>query len=258
MIRVARRPHARSIRMVAAVARAIHDSFVMSAAAVASAAGLLGRAGRGFSVGSGKRLIGLRDRRRVHRLGLQVRVRLAPVRRGPGYEFVLEGRLEQVIVELLDQFEHGKISRRQLVQNLMLGMAAASAGAPALAASAPRHGFKAVAVNHISYGSADYKRTRDFYADLLGMRVSEDTGEQCALSFGQSFIIARKSRQPDGAPYIDHIAYTIADWDRAAVEAELRRRGLEPKADTDDSFLVKDPNGYMLQIAGKNMKAAQT
>ena len=166
--------------------------------------------------------------------------------------------MEKVIVELIDQFEHGQISRRQLVQNLMLGMAAASAGAPAVAASAGRSGFKAVAVNHISYGSADYQRTRDFYADLLGMRVSEDTGEQCALSFGQTFIIARKSRQPDNAPYIDHLAYTIADWDRTAVEAELRRRGLEPKADTDDSFLVKDPNGYMLQICGKNMKAAPT
>jgi len=166
--------------------------------------------------------------------------------------------VERDIVELLDQFEHGKISRRQLVQNLMLGMAAASAGASAVAASSARPGFKAVAVNHISYGSADYKRTRDFYADLLGMRVSEDTGEQCALSFGQTFIVARKSRQPDGAPYIDHLAYTIADWDRAAVEAELQRRGLEPKADTNDSFLVKDPNGYMLQICSKNMKAGPT
>jgi hypothetical protein len=44
----------------------------------------------------------------------------------------------------------------------------------------------------------------------------------------------------------------------SAVEAELRRRGLEPKADTDDSFLVKDPNGYLLQICGNNMKAAPT
>lgn len=164
--------------------------------------------------------------------------------------------MEQVIVDLLDQFEHGRISRRQLVQNLMLGMAATAAAAPAMAATGPRRGFKAVAVNHISYGSADYAKTRDFYADLLGMRVSEDTGKQCALSFGQSFIVARKSRQPDAAPFVDHFAITIADWDRGAVEAELRRRDLEPKADTEDSFLIKDPNGYTLQICGKNMKAA--
>jgi hypothetical protein len=30
---------------------------------------------------------------------------------------------------------------------------------------------------------------------------------------------------------------------------------LEPRPDTDDSFHVKDPDGYDLQISGKNMKA---
>jgi catechol 2,3-dioxygenase-like lactoylglutathione lyase family enzyme len=167
--------------------------------------------------------------------------------------------MEDIVNGMLDQFERGKISRRQLVQNIAVGMAAASTAGSALAAAAPAdRGFKALSVNHISYGVADYARTRDFYADLLGMRVSVDNGRQCALSFGDTFILARHSRQPDAKPFIDHVAYTIADWDKKAVEDELKRRGLAPKPDTEDSFHIKDPDGFDVQISGSNMRPMLT
>jgi len=62
----------------------------------------------------------------------------------------------------------------------------------------------------------------------------------------------RASRQ--APPRIDHIAYTIENWDKNAVKAELDRRGLNPQPDTDNSFHVRDPNGFDLQISGKDMK----
>jgi catechol 2,3-dioxygenase-like lactoylglutathione lyase family enzyme len=165
--------------------------------------------------------------------------------------------MENVVISLLDQFERGQISRRQLVQSLTLGMVAASGSAPLLAAADRSSPFKAVAVNHISYQVPDYARIRDFYADLLGMRVSEDNGRQCALSFGPTFIIPRLPRNPlpDNQPRIDHICYTIENWDRAAVEDELKRRGLDPKPDRDTSFHIKDPAGFDVQIASREMKA---
>lgn len=159
--------------------------------------------------------------------------------------------MEQVVVELLDQFERGTISRRQLVQSLTVGLAAAYAGAPALAAS-ERSPFKVTSVNHISYGVADYGRTRDFYSSLFGMTVSCDNGKQCNLSFGDTVLIARHSRQPDAKPYVDHMAYTIDHWDKKYVEDQLRRRGLEPKVD-QESFLVSDPDGYRIQICSKDL-----
>jgi catechol 2,3-dioxygenase-like lactoylglutathione lyase family enzyme len=162
--------------------------------------------------------------------------------------------MEQIVDQLLGQFEHGRISRRQLVQALAFGMAAAAAPTRAGAASAPRAGLKAVAVNHISYEVADYRRTRDFYADLFGMEVSGDDGQQCILKFGaDSFLIARNARNPGAAPLVDHLCYTIADWDKGAVEAELRRRGLVPERDTDESFHVRDPDGYDLQVASSRL-----
>ena len=160
--------------------------------------------------------------------------------------------MEEVVINLLNQFERGVISRRQLVQGLTLGMAGLAVGSSARAAAkAGGKGFKATAVNHISFGVADYKRTRDFYADLFGMVVSEDDGKQCYLTFGDTVLIARKSRQPQDKPFIDHIAYTIDNWNHQEVEAELKRRGLKPEPDFD-SFHFVDPDGYDVQIAGKD------
>lgn len=162
--------------------------------------------------------------------------------------------MEKIADDMLGQFERGRVSRRQLVQMIALGMTAAAGATRAHAANPPQRGFKAVAVNHISFGVADYARTRDFYADLLGMAVSGDDGSQCYLKFGaDSFLIARRSKAPGAAPLVDHICYTIEDWDKDAVEAELRRRGLNPEPDTDESFHVRDPDGYRLQIGSARL-----
>jgi len=169
--------------------------------------------------------------------------------------------MEQIIDNLLNDFERGKLSRRQLVQVLAAGALAGTA-TPALSAEPMK--LKAISVNHISYGVADYARTRDFYADLLGMKVSQDTGQQCFLGFGDTLLTARKTRQPDGKPYIDHIAYTLGNWepgnaaDENAVEAELTRRGLAPKTDMggdSKSFHIRDPDGFNLQLCAPLKKS---
>lgn len=169
--------------------------------------------------------------------------------------------MEQIIDNLLTDFERGKMSRRQLIQVLAVG--ALAGGTTPILAAEPRK-LQAISVNHISYGVADYTKTRDFYADLLGMKVSQDTGQQCYLGFGDTLLTARKTKQPDNKPYIDHIAYTLGNWepgnaaDENAVEAELTRRGLAPKADMggdSKSFHIKDPDGFNLQICAPLKKS---
>lgn len=163
--------------------------------------------------------------------------------------------MEQIIAKLLHDFEHGKMSRRQLIQSLALTATAVPAVGAVPAAAADRKALKAITVDHISYQVADYAKVRDFYADLLGMKVSEDNGKQCYLSFGDTAIIPRN--RPSDTPRIDHIAYTIDNWDKDAVEAELKRRGLQPRPDGETSFLVKDPAGFDVQIGnGKSLAEA--
>jgi catechol 2,3-dioxygenase-like lactoylglutathione lyase family enzyme len=143
------------------------------------------------------------------------------------------------------------MSRRQLIQSLALASAAAAASP---AGTAGHTGFHAVTVNHISYQVADYAKTRDLYSELLGMKVTHDDGKQCYLVFGDTHLIPRHGRNATMTPRIDHSAYTIDNWDRSAVEAELKRRGLNPRPDEETSFHVKDPDGFDLQICSKDMK----
>jgi len=164
--------------------------------------------------------------------------------------------MEHIMAKLLQDFEQGKMTRRQLIQSLALAATAATATAEA-AAAAESKVAQVVYINHISYQVADYTKTRDFYADLFGMKVSRDDGKQCRLSVGDSLIIARNaSSRPSDTTRVDHIAYTIANWDtdkkvRDAVGAELKRRGLEVR-DTPGSFHIKDPDGFDVQMGGKD------
>jgi catechol 2,3-dioxygenase-like lactoylglutathione lyase family enzyme len=169
--------------------------------------------------------------------------------------------MEHIIARLLQDFEHGKMSRRQLIQTVAaLAGSAAAAPAPSAHAAAAGPVFKATAINHVSYQVADYTKTRDFYAGLFGMQISRDNGMECRMAFGDNILIARN--RPSGTPRVDHIAYTIANWDsdknvKVALEAELTRRGLkvrttEPSAvnrsfGEQPSFIVQDPDGFMLQ-----------
>lgn len=162
--------------------------------------------------------------------------------------------MEDIIANLLNDFERGKMNRRTLIKTLAVTAAAAGASTPALGAAGPIK-MKASTINHISYGVADYGKTRDFYADLLGMKVTHDDGKQCYLEFGETILLARKTRQPDNKPFVDHICYTISNWDEKAVEEELNRRNLAPRPDMGGgtkSFHVKDPDGFDVQVASAN------
>src|SRR5437660_7742298 len=136
--------------------------------------------------------------------------------------------MEHMIARLLKDFESGHMTRRQLIQSLALAGVASAAvvrGEPAVAAA---ESLKATGVDHISYRVSDYRRTRDFYADLLGMTVTDDTGTQCELRFGtNTMITARNPRQPaQTVPNVDHVSYWIAEWKTDRVKGEFERRGL--------------------------------
>jgi len=164
--------------------------------------------------------------------------------------------MEHIMAKLLQDFEQGKMTRRQLIQSLALASTVAAASAAPIAAADSKV-TQAVYINHVSYQVADYAKTRDFYADLFGMKVSRDDGKQCRLSVGESLLVVRNaSSRPSDTKGVDHIAYSIANWDtdkkvKEAVGAELKRRGLEVR-ETTGSFHIKDPDGFEVQMGGKD------
>jgi len=166
--------------------------------------------------------------------------------------------MENVIAEMLQKFERGKITRRQLIQSLTLAATAASAmaTAPAALGAAESNPMKATYLNHVGYRVADYKKTRDWYANTFGLRVVMDDGMKSALAVGESLMFFHPKQRPDQLP-LDHIAFTIAGWDadksvRPAVSAEIKRRGIEVKRETDCCIHINDMDGYEVQLGGKD------
>ncbi|HEY7187756.1 MAG TPA: VOC family protein [Vicinamibacterales bacterium] len=160
--------------------------------------------------------------------------------------------MEHIISRLLREYEDGRVTRRQLIRTLAVAATATSTVGTAEAAPA-----NALSINHVSMQVADYTKTRDFYAGLFGMKVSDDDGKtQCRLTFGDNILIPRNANsRPGGKVGVDHIAYTLANWDsdksvKPAVEAELKRRGLNIRV-TEGSFHVQDPDGFEVQMGGK-------
>lgn len=153
--------------------------------------------------------------------------------------------MEHIITKLLRDFEQGRMTRRQLIQSLVLAATAASAATATPAAEVGGKTLKVIGVNHISSQVPDYTKIRDFYSDLFGMKVSRDDGKQCRLSFGDTHLVPHS--QPGDTPRVDHIAYVVENWDKNAAEAELKRRGLQPEPD-NDTFYIMDPAGLRVQI----------
>jgi catechol 2,3-dioxygenase-like lactoylglutathione lyase family enzyme len=158
--------------------------------------------------------------------------------------------MEDMISRLLKDLEKGRLTRRQLIQAMALGATAVSA---APAAAARDKGFKAIAYNHISYNVPDYGRSRDFYADLLGMKLAFDDGKQCSLEFGEpvNALYLRKVRESSDQANVDHLAFSIESFDLHAVEAELKRRDLNPKFDGNYAWTVHDPDGFTFQVCAE-------
>ena len=163
--------------------------------------------------------------------------------------------MEHVIANLLQAFERGKMTRRQLIQSLAVVATAASTAGAQPAAAADSTVLKATYLNHVGYQVADYARSRDWYAQLFGMKVALDDGEKANLAVGESLLIFH-TRPSASTPTVDHVCLTIADWDKDKsvkdkVGAELKRRGLEVRT-TAGSFHFKDPDGFELQVGGKD------
>ncbi|MGE5243757.1 MAG: glyoxalase [Betaproteobacteria bacterium] len=132
-------------------------------------------------------------------------------------------------------------------------------------------GWRTVALDHLAFQVADYRKEAAFYIGLMGWKLRSDDGRQAVLDIGDwgSVILRQASTQAleaagagrggRGGPVhalVESFCFCIEPWNAANVEAELRKRGLTPAADNDgqgfESFHVKDPDGFDLQISNGN------
>jgi len=143
-------------------------------------------------------------------------------------------------------------------------------------------GWNTVLLDHFSCQVVDYPKEAAYYAALMNWKIRSDDGKQAVLDIGDwgGLILRGGFQAPPPAPAADAPAagrggrggaprgprlaafdgfcWGIEPWDAKHVEAELRKRGLTPVADNQgkdfQSFHVKDPDGFDLQISNGNRK----
>jgi catechol 2,3-dioxygenase-like lactoylglutathione lyase family enzyme len=171
--------------------------------------------------------------------------------------------MERFIAGLVQGLDSGKIDRREFCQSVALAAAVYGAGEAAQAQA--QRGFKIIGINHMSYTCPDYAKARDWYGSVLNMKSTpaRDDGKRANLMFGPepgkggSFLVARRpssiangsaGAKPGAQAVIDHICYTIPNWDEARVRATLKAKGLDVTG-RDGSLHVYDPFDYDVQLA---------
>jgi catechol 2,3-dioxygenase-like lactoylglutathione lyase family enzyme len=127
-------------------------------------------------------------------------------------------------------------------------------------------GWKTVALEQITFRVADSRKEAAFYAALMGWRLRSDDGTRAVLDVGDWGSVIFKQGEPGaaatgrgqggGVAVVESLGFVIEPWNASKVEAELRKRGLTPVADNDgrgfESFHVKDPDGFDLQVSNGN------
>ena len=129
------------------------------------------------------------------------------------------------------------MDRRDLMKKIAIGTLA---GLPALGAGTKLRG---TAINHVSYESADYRKTRDFYVDLFGFQLSEQDDKQLYLWAGDSLISAKNTPRVT-SPVIDHFGLTVEPWDLHLVEAALNERGLAARVSRNDPHDTQQKSAF--------------
>ena len=184
--------------------------------------------------------------------------------------------MESFYATKLDEFAKGKISRRALLETLTVA-ATTTAAATASAAPASDPALKIQLVNHISYNCPDFRKGADWYSKVFNLDQVGATKIDVALPFGKkgekpfgvtandvplsSMII--RSRDLNAPPQgggaarrkskalIEHMGYTVADFDRERAKAELKSLGVENVRDGGlYSLHMTDAYGYDVQISG--------
>src|SRR3984893_14943846 len=117
-------------------------------------------------------------------------------------------------------------------------------------------GFKATSYSHVvlNVPEADLEKEKEFYTNMYGMKLiyekKDADSPEIFLRFGRNTLYLRKTAKPDDKPYCNHYAFVIDNYDQAKVEAELNRRGLNPKPDSKLAWTIADPDGMRLEVAG--------
>jgi len=154
--------------------------------------------------------------------------------------------MEAMISSLVNRFERGALTRRELVQGLAVLAAANGAASVAQGQDA---GIKGAKIDHVSIQVSDLPRSIAFYQKMFGLTIlSEDTPNEIVRLGAGKVLVSLHHKSPTGL--VDHFAIGVEKFNKESVTRELKERGATPEDNLDAGFHIKDPEGISVQIVG--------
>jgi catechol 2,3-dioxygenase-like lactoylglutathione lyase family enzyme len=155
--------------------------------------------------------------------------------------------MHQVIAELMDRYEGGQVSRRQLIAALS-ALCAAAPAAPAATST-----FEGAGLNHIAVRVNDIARSKKFYQELLGLPLISESESSCFLKLGEEFLTFFKYDRAG----LDHYCIAIHGFKPDEVMSKLKERGLNPRRPGGtDRIYFRDPDGLEVQLSAVDHRAS--
>ena len=159
--------------------------------------------------------------------------------------------IENEVTKLVDEFEGGRLSRRDLIA----GLSAIAAAGTATRAHAQQTPFVSTAIDHISVQVDDLAPSIAFYQNIFGLSILNQDEPNKIVRMGPTtgpadgrIIVSLHEKPPTGI--VDHYAIAVQNFDRDEVTAALAAHGLEAQQNLDYGFYVRDPAGIPVQIVG--------
>jgi catechol 2,3-dioxygenase-like lactoylglutathione lyase family enzyme len=154
--------------------------------------------------------------------------------------------MEAMISSLVNRFERGALTRRELVQGLA---ALAAANGAASVAQGQDAGIKGTKIDHVSIQVSDLPRSIAFYQKMFGLTIlSEDKPNEIVRLGAGKVLVSLHHKSPTGL--VDHFAIGVEKFNKESVTRELKERGATPEDNMDAGFHIKDPEGISVQIVG--------
>jgi catechol 2,3-dioxygenase-like lactoylglutathione lyase family enzyme len=152
---------------------------------------------------------------------------------------------------LVEAYDRGTLTRRQLLQALAVVAAPAAAGAqPAESA------MKGRLLHHLNIQVSDVARSEAFYRKLFGLpasRVVQGPDNHGLDLPGSGLIILQRSDTPGR---IDHFCVGVDNWNADRLRAATKAAGFERVLGTAaDNFFVTDPDGLRVQVSAVDWPA---
>ena len=150
--------------------------------------------------------------------------------------------MHKEIEGIVEDYDRGRISRREMIAHLGALAAAMAVGSKALAAEPST--FRASGLNHIALNTPDIAVSRDFYVQHLGLKVVREGSSNCFMTCDDNFVALFRSSNSG----LNHFCFSVDDYAVADAEQKLSAKGLKSRR-ADNRIYFNDPHGIEVQLA---------